>query len=77
MIARGELVPKTLADLEREEAEANFRRLLRRGCPPIETLQLTPGTARWAFEHARRGLPVPRVSPPVEQLLDASARDKV
>ena len=70
MDVRGDLLPRTEQQLLDDEARRNFARTLQRQMPPIETLRLIPGTTRWAYEHARRGLPVPRIQPPVEQLLD-------
>lgn len=77
MDARGDLLPRTAEQALLDEQAENFRRLLRRTTPPIETLRLIPGTARWAYEHARRGLPVPRVQPPIEQLLEIKHQNAV
>lgn len=77
MIAKGDYLPLTLTELDKLEAEENYRRLVRRQMPPIETLRLIPGTARWAYEHVRRGLPVPRIQPPIEKLLESSTKDAV
>lgn len=77
MDVRGDMVARTAEQLLLEEQAQNFQRLLRRTTPPIETLRLIPGTARWAYEHARRGLPVPRVQPPIEQLLENKHQNSV